>query len=57
MKTDEKKRIAAARIAQFRKRPSAEETRFLTLEQAAAATGRTVHNIRDYIQRGRIARD
>jgi hypothetical protein len=29
---------------------------FVTLEAAAAATGKTTHNIRDYIQRGRIAK-
>src|SRR5581483_10178025 len=29
---------------------------FVTLEAAAAATGKTIHNIRDYIQRGRIAK-
>lgn len=28
----------------------------VTLEAAAAATGKTPHNIRDYIQRGRIAK-
>jgi len=29
---------------------------FVTLETAAVATGKTTHNIRDYIQRGRIAK-
>jgi 23S rRNA G2445 N2-methylase RlmL len=29
---------------------------FVTLEAAAAATGKTTYNIRDYIQRGRIAK-
>jgi DNA modification methylase len=29
---------------------------FVTLEAAAAETGKTIHNIRDYIQRGRIAK-
>ena len=31
-------------------------TDFVTLEAAAAASGKTTHNIRDYIQRGRIAK-
>src|SRR6266498_1060724 len=34
----------------------ADLTDFVTLEAAAAATGKTTHNIRDYIQRGRIAK-
>lgn len=36
--------------------PSPRPKDLLTLEEAAAAVGKTPHNIRDYIQRGRIAK-
>ena len=35
-------------------KPNGNHSDFVTLEDAAKITGKTIHNIRDYIQRGRI---
>jgi hypothetical protein len=65
-KTKSKKTNFPTKVARKRKRvPRVKEeapayrvdlSDFVTLEAAAAATGKTTHNIRDYIQRGRIAK-
>ena len=50
------RRKRAARVQEEAGVYGVDLTDFVTLEAAAAATGKTTYNIRDYIQRGRIAK-
>jgi hypothetical protein len=50
------KRKRAARVKEEAPAYRVDLADFVTLEVAAAATGKTAYNIRDYIQRGRIAK-
>ncbi len=46
----------ARAVYEIRRVPSPASLELATLEQAARAVGKTTHNIRDYIQRGRISK-
>lgn len=47
---------AEEEISTYKTRPSLINAKLVTLEEAAKAVGKTPHNIRDYIQRGRITK-